>query len=205
MSITQALSTLKLLDKRIYRKVDEAQFVGVSEGGKAPNNFNTVEELEENANSEYDALASLINQRSEIKKAIVMSNAKTMVSIGGVDYTVAEAIEKKTSIAYDQLLLSKMKRQYRDSSDTVNSVNEAVKERLDRQLEVMLGKEGKSTNEATDNFAKSFKQQNEAILIDPLNIRKAIEKIETEIEDFVSEVDFVLSTSNSINTIEISG
>ena len=47
----------------------------------------------------------LISRRNKIKSAIIMSNAKTVVEVAGKQMTVAEAIDKKSSIEYEKELL----------------------------------------------------------------------------------------------------
>jgi cupin superfamily acireductone dioxygenase involved in methionine salvage len=134
-----------------------------------------------------------------------MSNAVTKVTIADVEMTVADAIERKTSIVYEQTLLNTLKRQTMNSKSTVATENQKVEIRLDQQLNQMFGNDNVSakTSEGAIAYAKEFRNQNEFELIDPLSIDKEIEKLEKGIDDFLSEVDYVLSTSNALTEIEI--
>ncbi|MDR3596247.1 hypothetical protein [Clostridium sp.] len=100
MSIHRGLSELKMLDKRIERSIKESKFVG-SKKKSAENVNNTTtskDKFNESIRREYQSIQALIKRRTEIKRLIVLSNAKTIVTIGDKEYTVAEAIENKKII-----------------------------------------------------------------------------------------------------------
>ena len=203
MTVTKALSELKLLDKRINRGIYEAEFVGVVVGDKKKVDHIDVEEFKQKVKSNYDSVVDLIAYRNKIKSAIVSSNAQTTVTIAGNTYTVAEAIERKTSIQYEQELLQRLKTYYLNASTEIDRINENVQVRLDRSLEQMLSNDGKQDNEFINQFTENFNKKNQAKLVDPLNIKEKIETLETEIEDFLSEVDHELSVSNATTIIEV--
>ncbi|MFS0643695.1 hypothetical protein [Siminovitchia sp. 179-K 8D1 HS] len=204
MTVSRGLAELKLLDARINRTINESVFGSYTEGKKLPAGFNSVEEVEKQAKSDLQSAKDLIKRRNEIKSAIVQSNAVTKIKVAGKEYTVAEAIERKSSIDYDIQLLNKLKHTYATLTSKVDRINEDVKQRLDSHLEALYGKEGK--NKALENaeIVKAFKEDNEAKLIDPINLKEKIDQLTKEIEDFEMEVDHSLTTSNAITTIEVS-
>lgn len=203
ITITRALAELKLLDKRIQRSINDSVLAGYTVGKKIMTGFNSVEEIEQRAKSDYQSIQDLIKRRNDIKGAIVVSNATTRVEIAGNTMTVAEAIERKSSIDYDKMLLNRLRSTYSSIVNQVDRVNEEVKNRLDRQLEVLYGKEGKSKAIENEELTKAFKEDNEAKMIDSLNLKNRIEKLTKDIEDFETEVDFVLSESNTITRIDV--
>ncbi|MFK2825234.1 hypothetical protein QYG89_05985 [Bacillus sp. B190/17] len=203
ISITRALAELKLLDKRIRSTMDSTQLIDFSIGEKLVNGFATTKEFEDKARSAYQSTLDLIKRRNAIKSAIVLSNAMTQVEIAGNKYTVAEAIERKTSIQYEQQLLQKLKREFSIVTEQVEDINEEVKQQLDRQLEVLYGREAKLKVDESNELIKSYREKNEAKIIDPLKLRNECEKLEKKIDEYLTEVDFVLSTSNTLTEIEI--
>ncbi|KUL15179.1 hypothetical protein [Bacillus paralicheniformis] len=203
LTITRALSELKMLDKRIKRAVNESTFGGLMIGKKLPNGFRTTEDLETRAKADYQSVEALIKRRNAIKSAIVVSNATTKIEVAGVKMTVAEAIERKTSISYDIQLLDKLKEVYADLVDEADSVNQKVTERLDKHLETLFGKDGKVKAAENQEIVKSFLAENEAKIIDPLNLKEKIDSLSKKIEDFEMEVDFALSESNTLTKINI--
>lgn len=203
MTVTKGLSELKLLDKRITRRINETDFVIMQIGNKRIDGYDTVDDFNQSTKSGYDSIKDLIERRNKIKSAIVASNAVTKVNINGKEYTVAEAIERKSSISYEESLLDKMKRKYSIILDHVEYTNNEVRDRLDNHLKTLFGNENKVDEVTVASISESFNKENQAKMIDPINIKDKIEEIEVEIEDFLSEVDYTLSISNATTTIEI--
>lgn len=203
MSITRALAELKLLDKRIQSTMQATPFIHYSIGEKPVSGYATTKEFEDKAKSAYQSTLDLIKRRNLIKSAVVLSNAVTQVEISGVTYTVAEAIERKTSIQYEQQLLEKMKDEFTWTTNHIERINDEVKQQLDRQLEVLYGREAKLRVDENNELIKSYREKHEAKMVDPLKLRNEFENLEKKIDEFLTEVDFVLSTSNTLTEIEI--
>lgn len=205
-SIHRALSELKTLDGRINKAIREGHYIGYkkkSSKGDYQTNL-MVEEFEKDCKSKLESVQALIKRRNNIKQAIVNSNAVTMVEIGGIEYTVASAIERKDSIDYEKSLLRVLKTQYNEIISNVNRRNERVEEQLEAKIEAMVGGENVSKNiDMVQTFAKSYREDNSWEVIDPLNLKAEIEKLEEYIVRFETEVDYTLSTSNAITMIEI--
>ena len=205
MSITRGLAELKLLDSRITRSILNSKFVESNKkSSKNVDGSMTKEDFNKSVQGDYQSIVTLIERRKIIKSSIVESNAKTMVNIGGVEMTVAAAIERKNNISYEKSLLSQMKNQLRNAKYNVLSMNEEVDRKLDSLLETMLGKENlKNIDKESNEFSVKYKNDNEYEIIDPIGIELKIRDLEKEIENFESEVDYVLSESNTITKISI--
>ncbi|MCM3787426.1 hypothetical protein M3221_03220 [Domibacillus indicus] len=130
MSVTRGLAELKLLDKRIKTVMNSAAFVDFAIGEKAVNGYTSNKEYEDKVQSAYQSVKDLMKRRNDIKSAIVLSNAMTRVKIADKEYTVAEAIERKTSIQYEVQLMQKMKNEYTKAVNNIQRINEEVKEEL---------------------------------------------------------------------------
>lgn len=142
--VTKGLNELKLLDKRIYNKISEGEFVGVAKNSAVNVNGKiTKEAFKANAKADFQSITDLIKRRNTIKSAIIKSNAVTMVEVAGKTMTVAEAIDKKSAIDYEQNLLNKLNKQYITSIEKVNKENTKVDESIEQLLNTAYGKEGK--------------------------------------------------------------
>lgn len=201
ITVARALSEIKLLDKRIQKETGNTVFVTYQKGKDNPKGFKDVNEAHSEISASLQKIKDLIARRNKIKSGIVQSNAITKVKISGKEYTVAEAIERKTSIAYEINLLNVLKRQFQSVSQQVDRANEDVERRLDAQLEQLYGSDRKNTD--TQGVIDVFKSQNEVKLVDPIGLEKLIKSIEEEIDDFESEVDLALSESNALTVFEI--
>lgn len=204
MLVTKALNELKLLDSRIKREIGNSNFVTAAKTAETKVSPSTTkEEFSKNAKSDYQSILDLIERRANIKAAIVQSNAITEVVINEEKMTVATAIELKSSIEYEIRFLQIMKRQYENAKAESGRQNLLLEERIDKYLEVMMGKEGKTKKDDYPEMIDPIRQSGEYSLVDPLNIEEKITALENRIEGFQSEVDAVLQVSNCVTWIEI--
>lgn len=199
MSITQALAELKLLDKRL------AKFEGMDSWAMISTKTQPVdaEKLKKRAESEYQSYMALVQRRDNIKRAVVLSNAVTKVKIGEWQGTVAEAIEQKASVKYKQQLLDTMKSMMYKTKQEMEDQQRAADSRLERLLASELGKDVRTNPETINTLTNSFKESNKITMVDPLDLGAKITALEEEIDNFQTNVDWVLSEANGKTQIEV--
>ncbi|QTD43138.1 hypothetical protein [Sporosarcina sp. Te-1] len=203
MSIHRALSELKTLNDRIPKAIQEADFIATDRKSAQKINGLSIEDYEKTIQAGFDKAVSLLDRRNRLKDAIVQSNAITEVVVAGEKMTVAKAIERKSSIAYEEKLLSTMIAKRRMAINKLSMENESLPGRLEDYLTAILGNKEHAKKEEVELHTKSFMERNEYILIDPLHLDKRIEEWEERVSSFKAEVDAVLSESNAITTITI--
>lgn len=204
ITVTEALKELKTLDARIQKATSEPVFAIVAIGGKIPAIHKTEEEFKTKATAAVKSVEALIKRRADIKAAIVKSNAATSVTIDGVVYTVAAAIERKTSIAYEEKLGKYIGLQYLRATREADEHNNRVKMQLDQHITTILGKDAKDKGgKEVDDFSANYMAKNEAKVIDPISCLAYATELGTKIENFSAQVDTKLSISNAITEIEI--
>lgn len=204
MSITQGLAELKLLDKRIHKCLTYAVY-----WSQVKSKTNKVDEadLKKTAESEYQSYMDLVKRRDTIKRAIVLSNAQTQVTIGTGPKkwvgTVAEAIEHKSSLTYKKNLLEKMVRNIDRVDEEYKEAMEALEKRLDGLLTSELGKDVKTNPETITALRTSFMETNKVEIVDPMNLKKMATELDEEIDAFETNVDWVLSEANGKTMITV--
>lgn len=203
ISVTRALSELKVLDARISKLSTRPVVFRKVAGVVMSQQGITVETLEANVKADFQSLTDLINRRTSIKSAIVRSNAVTTVVVGSKTMTVAEAIELKTSIATKEFLLHNLRSQYANLNTQIETQNAEATRRLDQMLEANLGKDRKVDPTEYDAIAVPFMKKNQASLIDPIGVNDVIKSLETEVDEFKMNVDFALSEVNAMTKIEV--
>lgn len=205
MTIHKALCELKILDSRINNAISSARFCLANKHSNEKVNGVTVEEYQETMKASYNKSSDLIRRREAIKRAVVLSNAKTIVKIGGKEYTVAEAIEMNNhGIDLKLQLKNAMKKQYDSAMTAIISKNSVVNDKATEYVVGLFGqKESKTANEEYEKARKSYIEANTMELIDPVNILEKIEALEVEIADFTTEVDSALSVSNALTEITV--
>lgn len=205
ISITEALNELKLYDSKISKAINNAKLAGAAKKSSDKVGVVKKEEFIDRAKASYQSITDLISNRNTLKSAIVKSNAITEVTINGKTMTVAEAIERKNSIAYDESLLSEMKKQYASDTDLVNKENQKVDNKVDELLATLIGKESNKevSKETQEAIEVPYRQKNEFEFVDPIGLYDKIVELEAEIDGFQSNCDTALAVANAMTFIEL--
>ncbi|NEU76110.1 hypothetical protein PI95_027095 [Hassallia byssoidea VB512170] len=206
ITVTDALAELTLLQKRIESTraaLENGTLITVVEVGKVPTGFKSREEYEVNAKALVQRVQALLDRRRAIKRAIVVSNASTRVTVAGEEMTVAEAIEMKNFIDYYEAILDTMQSAYTQTRNQYEKAQAKIKERLDKLALEVLGKNEAVNSDQYQSLVDSFMAREGVELLDPTNISKEIERRTIFIEEFKSTCDRVLSISNATTTVEI--
>jgi len=204
ISIARALIELKTLEKRIDKKLHELEPVSILTGNKLELGIESKEAFEKEAKASYQSLIALIEYKRKIKSAIVKSNAVTFVEIAGVKMTVAEAIERKSSIGIEKEIKKTLAKKYTDKLKIVENHNNNIQNQLYKLLQATYSKpETEISKEDYDKIAIPFKENNDATLINPLNINKTLKELDEAISEFESEVDIALTESNARTEVEV--
>lgn len=203
ISVSRALVELKTLSSRIEKLIENFTPVDIVvnnklKTGKSRNDF------ESDVKAGFQQISELISNRDKIKSAIVVSNASTNVTINDKVMTVAQAIERKSSILHEKNFLTSSRNKLVKAMQVVDHVNQQAQDRLDRLLESTFSKDSSKVKaDELESVAKPFMSRNEASLVDPLNIDKILQGLDETITKFESEVDIVLSESNARTVITI--
>jgi hypothetical protein len=200
-SITRSLVELKTLDGRIRRILENGIFMTYKT--KYKNTRYTEEDFKQTATSDFQSANDLMARRDKIKNAIVLSNATTLVEIAGTKMTVSQAIEFKNTIAYKTEMLALLKKQRQMVIVEVDAHKQRVQTKVDDNVKIICGKDGKPDAAIIKTVTDGIMAGDPIDVYDPLNLDKVIKQMETEIEDFRANVDFVLSESNATTLIEV--
>lgn len=200
ISVTRALAQIKSLNDRIEKGI-VTPFVTYVVGGKHATGKQVVD-IEVQLKASLQSVKDLIEARKQLKSAVVRSNSTTVVKIADKEFTVAEAIERKGSIALEQRLLHQLKGQQQQVQAKVEKDNVEMTRRLDALLLTAVGKDRSVSKEEQEAISAPFRAQNEAKALDPSDISKTIEVLEKDIDAFLLEVDYALSEVNATTFIE---
>lgn len=202
MSLTRLLKEVKTLESRI-QAASSKFFVTVAQGSKPPTGCSSLLEAEQEIKSNYQSVVDLIVQRNKLKTLLVETNAKTILSVAGEQMTIAQALDRKTSIDLERSLLTQMKRQFTDAKTHVDSHNEKVESNIYIMLNNTFGKDRKVSEDEIKAVSDPYRKQHEGKLLDPLKLQDKINKLEEKIILFDSEVDLCLSEINAKTEVEV--
>lgn len=206
MTVHRALAELKVLDSRIQKKISSSVFCTTNRHREAKVNGEPIETFKAKMLDDYKSIMSLINRREAIKKAVTLSNAKTVVEIAGKKYTVAEAIEMRNSgITNHQFLANIMRQQYAKAKTTIETENgDKLSKKADDYVTGLYGSKDGTKSEKVTEARKDYIEANSYDMVDPIGVSTVIESIDSFVDKFIAEVDSSLSVSNAITEIEFS-
>ena len=209
MTIHKALAELKTMDDRIAKAIRETHYVLAVKHSAEKINGMTVSNFKDKMRSGYQNVTDLIARRDAMKRAVVLSNAATKVKIGNNEYTVAEAIEMKNhGMEFKSDLLRQMNSAYTAAqNELVRNSGETLEKKSEQYVLAVIAAQPKDSKMSVDSEAMKIMRQtyidnNTYDLVDPMDIVKVMEKLDTEINEFNAEVDAALSVSNALTVIE---
>jgi len=203
MSIHQGLAELKLLDSRINKANQQAIFCKVNKTTNLKIDGLSVDEFNKKViNASFNKVSDLISRRKVIKTKIVESNATTKIIVGDDTMTVAEAIERKSSILYEKQMVSNMIDQFNKAHAHVNRTNEDLVSQAEQHV-LQFFNDKEADSEEVKKMNESFINSRKLEVIDPLGLRDKIENLQKSIEEFELNVDYKLSEINATTFVEV--
>lgn len=205
-SITRALAERKVLIKRHEKLVKELELIAVRRGSRLVGSFSHIkpEDFQSRVKESWQSILSIEKRIDLIKYEIDKSNLTSKITIGSKEMTIQEALVLKNSIALKKSRLLKMKQRFMSER---NSFDKALEENKARVEKTVSDTTSSSTTKIDPEFEKNVVKQLDALygveFEDPIGLEVAIKQLESEIEEFESNVDYALSESNSQTFIEI--
>ena len=204
MTVHKALAELKTLDDRINSEITGSVFVRANRHNNMKIFGKTIADFMADTESSYQSVKALINRRNAMKRAVVLSNAVTKVEIGGVEYTVAEAIEMNNHGMENLVgLRNCLREQYSSVKRMVESENgDKLVKACENYIQATFGTKEKINNPDIEMAQKVYMTNNTYDIVTGLDIEKVIKELTDRIDAFKAEVDSALSVSNALTVIE---
>lgn len=204
MTVHKALAELKTLDDRINSEITGSVFVRANRHNNMKIFGKTIADFMADTESSYQSVKALINRRNAMKRAVVLSNAITKVNIGGVEYTVAEAIEMNNHGMENLVdLRDCLREQYSSVKRMVESENgDKLVKACENYIQATFGTKEKINNPDIEMAQKVYMANNTYDIVTGFDIEKTIKELTDRIDAFKAEVDSALSVSNALTVIE---
>lgn len=208
-TITRALAELKLLKNRYTKEVYNLHLIAIKHGSilRSPYSQYKPEDFEKQAKAEYQSVCDLEKRIEEIKNKIDVSNFTTKVIIGEREMTIQEVLNYKNNVLELKRarlnILMDQKRKSTSEYDRAVSENKTIVEKFVSDKNSIPAVATKSISDTQGEAVNALEKYYAIETVDPININEEIEKLSKEIETFEHNIDFILSESNSVTTIEI--
>lgn len=209
MTIHKALIELKLCKAKLQKILLTECFTGVITEREKETRAAELNALKDSILASAQSANDIIKRCAAIKAAIIKSNAESNITIldGKVTMTVASAIDfRNTVIPMWKEILNTFTTSYRKSMDKIEATNSQLELRADTVIQQLSNTSMSSTSELPTQlieYRKEMIAQNEAHLVDPLNIAQKMNEINEMILSMDAEIDAALSVSNAITEITV--
>lgn len=198
-TITKSLSLLKTLKARYEKELRNLECVAVKHGNKLrrPYSSYSPEDFRNQSKAQIQSIEDLEKRILEIKTKIDSANATTKVKIGDSEMTIQEALVRKSLLPLKKDRLNRYKSQLQNARDEFDAAVEENKKRVEKIVQ------DKADKTVEEEVVKTVDLAYPIELIDASGLSDRIKSLESEIEDFESNVDFALSEINSTTFIEV--
>lgn len=203
ITLTRLLNEIKLANSKIAKKLGEdVKYFDVMTAGKLKYN-KSEQDMKTLVESHLQSIKDLISLRDKYKSLLLNANNTTTVTVKGKTYTISEAIAKKDVIKQEQELVKIIRRQLQNAELIVQNNENTTESKLDDLIKVTMGKDRKAEASEIESLSKMFRESNKTSLVDAGGAKKFLEEKESEIEEFLNEIDFTLSEINSKTEVEV--
>lgn len=220
ITLVEALDRRKILHKRIYDRIQQAQFVEWhkhNQPGTSVKNQN-VTEFKANAKKEYQGIQEQIAYYNRLNQAISKANAESMIqtSVGKMSISAVvvlrnriqnggslKSIDDRTD--FEEALAKKMQLEMQATLAEIDNKNEKMMVSADTMRNSILSKENKGKGEDATALAvvDTYLNGNRAELIDPIDVDRKCTEIREKMEALVAELNMKLKIANATVEIEI--
>mgnify|MGYP007092382698 FL=1 len=210
MTVHKALAELKVIDDRINKAITSGTYVVANKHSNQKIHGMTIDEFKTQMQADFQKVSDLIARRNAIKRAVVASNAVTKVKVGDTEYTVAEAIEMKNhGMEFKDYFMRAISTQYvRAKNELDLNSGDPLEKRAEQYVLSVIQAQPKDSKMAVDsdamkNLRAQYIKDNQYDIIDPIGVKNVIDGLDTEVSEFLTEVDAALSVSNAITVLDI--
>ena len=206
MTVHEALSEIKVASKRITGNLIEMKAITANRKNASKINGVAPEEFNRQAKANFQSITDLYKRLTAMKGVIATYNAKQKITVGDKEYTIAEALYmKEYGMPLKQTIVNTLKKQYQNALSKVEAENADNKlgATAERLATASFGSKDKADSAEMERFIATYKENNQYVLIDPINVISTISSLQSEIDTFEAKVDSAIQIANATNTITI--
>lgn len=208
VTVTRALARAKII-KDLLEDLKKECFVGYVRSSEK--NGEMAQQYQRNSQANIDEYKSLVKEYVAIKTAIHQFNdTKTVTVLGLPEMTVAAILVEKTILQDRRDILNTIRDQYSDALHQQQRANITI----DNEVSTYLANQEKQfgdtagSKEAIEQLVKTYREAKEKErsldIVSGFNHAEFIEKESEFINNFMNEIDTILSEINATNTISYS-
>lgn len=215
MLVTQALDERDLLVKKISDKIAKSSFVDTIKPNEEKVFAKKIDKAEyaKEAEAAYQQIRDLIERFQKIDAAIVESDARTKLQTSYGTFTVAAAISLRSRFRgmgayegaadFEGKLHDKLQREYYERVQFCDKKNGELQLTAENMRLSILGRDAKIKDDKPLSVVEAYVKENTTELVDPLDVKKKLEKLEEKRNVLLTELDTQIKVSNATTFIEV--
>ena len=206
VTITRALSKIKILTDMINNDIKNNVFITT-----VPNSMLGSEEhtnLVKSLTSSHTSLEDKIKEIVKLKRLIAESNLSSYLEVSGKRVSVTEALAMKETMEFYSRFIVTLRKQNNRSAEEVTHTNMRIAQAIAGNTSDISSNSDIKNEDLEKRLALNAKQLQESMGIKVVSATKEtseqlIESVKDYYNDFVSEIDYLLSEHNAVTTIEL--
>lgn len=153
--------------------------------------------------SDFDTYQSLIANLATLKSARNKANSTVEITIAGTKMTIDEALAKKAALPHKQALIRSLQNQFTNGQRAIDASTTQIEARIAQQLANMFTGTRKATDDEVKVIRDSVERAQKIKLLFAAGLKEQLDKLIKEVDGFTTEVDYVLSEANALNTVQV--
>lgn len=202
ISITRALTRIKT-NKDQLNNLENEKYV-VSELSTEIDS-KRVKAFKANSQSNFDKAKSLVAESVALQQAIRKSNLETKVTIANEEMTVSEAIIRKDLASYQRDIFSTIRSQSMRADSQIEDADSKIEQKAREFVERLKTNEDNKDqlDRAFELGRQSAERELKRVKVAGFNVDSFLVEELDRLNQFLQEVDYVLSESNAVTMIEV--
>lgn len=198
MSLHRIIAEIKSAEQKLHG-LSNAGFVYTAPA----DNDTEITEAVKLSQSGFDKYDNLLSNLATLKAARNRANATTIVKIAGREMTIDEALAQKAANVFRLSLLNTLRSQMTNGKARVDAVQAQIEQRISQQVAAASTGSKKATDQEVEVFRTLAERNTKLKLVTFPGLPGKIEDIATYLEQFATEVDYVLSEANATTKVEV--
>lgn len=195
MSLHRVIAEIKSQEAKLAA-INSTSFVATAASGA-----DGIDTYKKQSQAAIDKISSAMKNLAALKAARNKANTSVVVKIAGKELTIDEALSQKAALPYKQQLVNVLQSQYNQAEQLVKNADAQIEQKVNQNIAQMFSGTKKATEDEIALIRNTVSKANKQEIVATDGLKTLIDNLKKEIEEFTTEVDFVLSEANATNKV----
>lgn len=195
MSLHRVIAEIKSQEAKLAA-INSTSFVATAASGA-----DGIDTYKKQSQAAIDKISSAMKNLAALKAARNKANTSVVVKIAGKELTIDEALSQKAALPHKQQLVNVLQSQYNKAEQLVKNADAQIEQKVNQNIAQMFSGTKKATEDEIALIRNTVSKANKQEIVATDGLKTLIDNLKKEIEEFTTEVDFVLSEANATNKV----